>query len=396
MAQESCTGPTSDSGSFHTKGASDPASYSEETATPGISLGAECFQQFVQEHEPGLLDSSAKFLQDSGFVECAKAQRGSGVRMLPDSSEPCTPAAEELREWEEQSVMLFDKRPSYLRIVRRLRSIRVFPALTACTSALLVTAAVCGAEIAFRAADISSAFSLLGCSILAFLLAVIAAHTRSHFQLVGLLLLEVIFTLYATAFGSIGIVNVKQLLKRQMDTQQDLTMQEEQRDNAMKVMRRMLIEHAIFSGLYFFVAASHCCAAASVNHLRGAVQPFDSRLRRKRQRARAIRLLGVIPVSDPEGSEATRTMVLKEGSTLENHQSDFVGSGSQMKKPEAYGSCSGQIEEAVELQHCTTGCFPGPEDDKITHAGLPLGEDCSQDQHDLLEGSVLETQNPKN
>ncbi|KAL8433636.1 hypothetical protein Efla_005275 [Eimeria flavescens] len=148
-----------------------------------------------------------------------------------------------------QTKLPFDKRPSYLRIQNRLQRIRVFPALAASSCALVVTAAVCG------------------------------------------------------SFAFVGLVNMRLLRNRQNVLEQDGSVPEEQRDNALRITRMMVTKEVIFCGLYILVASAHCWAAAAANHLRSAVRPFDSRLRRKRQRARAFRKLGVA-APPPEGLPA--------------------------------------------------------------------------------------------
>lgn len=239
---------------------------------------------------------------------------------------------------EEEPILPFDKRPSYVRIAHRLKQVRVTPALVACGFALLVTGAVCGAEMVVHTQDISAALALVSCSAVGFVLAAISARTKSHSLLVGLVLLEVLYTLYAIAFGVVGIFNVKLLKKDQVVLQEDDTMQEEQRENALRILKRQILEYAVFSGLYFFVSASHCCAAASVNHLRAAVRKFDSRLRRKRQRARALRKLGLNfgPDLDHPGTalETGAEEVATIGTALEEPQDILSEQALQGQEPE--------------------------------------------------------------
>lgn len=247
----------------------------------------------IQQSETGLWDGDAELLEVTVTAESTETTGADEDTEGAAGTEPGEAQEAQVLETEECPILPFDRRPSYLRITRRLQRIRVLPALAACSFALLVTAAVCATELTVGVADNSSTVALLTCSTLACILAAVAARVKSHVLLVGLVLLEVLFTLYTIAFGAVGLVNVKLLKQRQASVQGDGSLQAEQRDNALKIIRRMLIEQAIFSGLYFFVAAAHFYAAASANHLRAAVWPFDSRLRRKRQRARAINRLGV-------------------------------------------------------------------------------------------------------
>ncbi|CDJ49245.1 hypothetical protein, conserved [Eimeria brunetti] len=256
----------------------------------------------------------------------------------------------------EELLVPFNKRPSYLRISRRLKQIRVLPALTACFSSLVITSAVCGAEIAIRAVDIFSAVALLCSSVVACILAAFATHQKSHVLLVGLVMLEILFTLYTIAFACVGIVNVGLLRKRQDGLQQDDTMQAEQRENALKITRRMLTEQAIFAGLYFLTAAAHCCAAASVNHLRAVVRPFDSRLRRKRQRAAAMKKLNVLPPpkeGEIDGAREQGAKARRSSKDLQLLQYNHVG---LPEDPRSHGSDghdgshSSEPEEGADME----------------------------------------------
>ncbi|KAL8443895.1 hypothetical protein Emed_006519 [Eimeria media] len=222
---------------------------------------------------------------------------------------------------EAEIILPYDKRASYIRIARRLRRLRVLPALAACFCALVVTGGVCGSQLVVADTNTSSAAALLGCSLVGCTLAALGARSRSHVVLVGVVLLEVLFTLYAGAFALIGLWNVTLLRRRQVALEQDGKLQQEQRDNALKITGNILIKEALFSGLYFLVAVSHCYAAASANHLRARVRPFDSRLRRKRQRARAFRKLGVNPrqsldMDDRDGYPGTPDVQLPQSHVL--------------------------------------------------------------------------------
>ncbi|CDJ27933.1 uncharacterized protein EMH_0096460 [Eimeria mitis] len=283
-------------------------------------------------------------------AECPVAANNYDVKATTTGYELQLPEINEACEPEEESLVPFDRRPSYLQISRRLKRIRVLPALLACFSSLVVTTAICGTEIAIRAVDISSSLALLCSSVVACMLAAFAAHKKSHVLLVGLVMLEVLFTLYSTAFAAVGLVNVGLLRKRQEILEQDDTMQAEQRENALKIAQRMLTEQAIFAGLYFFLAAAHCCAAASVNHLRAAVRPFDSRLRRKRQRARAMEKLNVRP---PPREEEAKGAV-DRGTKAENFSNDLqqlhFNGVSQDGTPPSHDSHSVEAGEVAELE----------------------------------------------
>ncbi|KAL8270020.1 hypothetical protein Esti_006053 [Eimeria stiedai] len=274
-----------------------------------FSLSAEPEQLLGSPQESGtsFWDSSAEFckVNDSpdDIGETSEKQPAKFLTFQADTNGLKGP---ERSQTEPETVLPYDKRVSYLRISRRLRSIRVLPALAACMCTVVVTGVVCGSQLVLAETNSSSAAALLGCSVVGCTLAAFGARSRNHVILVAVVLLEVLFTLYAGGFAVIGLVNVKLLKQRQTALEQDGKLQQEQRDNALKITWNILIKEAIFSGLYFLVAVSHCYAAASANHLRAAVRPFDSRLRRKRQRARAFRKLGVNPCQSLEAVNISR------------------------------------------------------------------------------------------
>ncbi|CDJ66618.1 hypothetical protein, conserved [Eimeria necatrix] len=266
--------------------------------------GLENLPSSSERHVLDLLNSCADNLQDNNSWNHPVVSNNGSLETGSKEKQQLTPQTEGPSDAEEESATPFDKRPSYIRIARRLQRIRVLPALISCFFALLVTCAVCGAEIAISSANLSSSIAFICCSVVGCILGALAAWNKSHVLLVGLVLLEVLYALYSIAFAAVGLSNVRLLQTRQQILQQDGTMQPEQRENALKITRRMLIEQAIFAGLYFFIAAAHCCAAASANHLRATVRPFDSRLRRKRQRARAMRKLNLRLLSVKDDSAA--------------------------------------------------------------------------------------------
>ncbi|CDI86718.1 hypothetical protein, conserved [Eimeria praecox] len=284
------------------------------------SSGVKSYLPLSSQQSISLVEPAAESLEGGTPVERLEGGINCDLKAASTDDESKLPHTNGPFQAEEESLVPFDKRQSYLRISRRLQKIRVLPALAACFSSLVVTSAICGAELATRAVDISSPLALLCSSVVACMLAVFAAHKKSHVFLVGVVLLEVLLSLYSVAFASVGLVNVGQLRKRQECLQQDNTMQAEQRENALKISRRMLIEQAVFAGLYFLIAAAHCCAAASVNHLRATVRPFDSRLRRKRQRARAMKKLNVLPPPNEEETKETEVQRTKTESSLKELQ----------------------------------------------------------------------------
>ncbi|CDI80917.1 hypothetical protein, conserved [Eimeria acervulina] len=304
----------------------------------------------VNQQSISLVGPPVESLDDTSPAELLVAASNCDVKAASTDYEPHLSQIDGPCDAEDESLTPFDKRPSYLQISRRLQSIRTLPALVACFSSLIITSAICGAEMAIRAVDIYSSLALLCSSVIACMLAIIAAHKKSHVLLVGLVMLEVLFTLYSIAFASVGLVNVTRLRKRQQSLQENETMQAEQLENALKISRRMLIEQAIFAGLYFIIAVAHCCAAASVNHLRATVRPFDSRLRRKRQRARAMKKLNVLPPPKQEGTKGAGYQESKAGNSPVDLQLVHYSRESQTEEPPSHSLQSDEAGDGTERQ----------------------------------------------